>query len=74
MFSLKQKTSQILPATVDKIKFYLFKKTVFDSFRQEIIMGKMQNKSHSGRCRHVHGYSSIFRHIQELFRHIQNPV
>ena len=44
----------------------------------------MQNKSHPGRFRHIHGYSGIFRHIQtypdiirhiqELFRHIPNPV
>ena len=32
IFNLKQKTNQILPATVEKIKFCLLKKTVPCSF------------------------------------------
>ena len=40
IFSLKQKTNQILPATTEKIKFCLFKKTVHGSFKQEITFGK----------------------------------
>ena len=33
IFSIKQKKNQILPATIEKIKFLLFKKTVYGSFR-----------------------------------------
>ena len=33
IFHLKQKTNQILPATKEKIKFFLFKKTALCSFR-----------------------------------------
>ena len=33
IFGLKQKLSKILPATKEKIKFYLFKKTAACSFR-----------------------------------------
>ena len=33
IFSLKQKTNQILPATIEKVKFCLFKKTASCSFR-----------------------------------------
>ena len=32
IFSLNQKTNQILPATIAKIKFCLFKKTAFQPF------------------------------------------
>ena len=35
VFSLKQKTNQILPATTEKIKFCLFKKTASCLFRLE---------------------------------------
>ena len=44
----------------------------------------MKNKNHLDRFRHNHAHSSIYRpieinlgivkHIQELFRHVQNPV
>ena len=33
IFSLKQKTNQILPATIEKIRFYLFKETASCSLR-----------------------------------------
>ena len=32
-FSLKKIQNQVLPATIEKIKFLLFKKTVYGSFR-----------------------------------------
>ena len=33
-----------------------------------------QNKNHTGRFRHIHAYFGIFRHVQVLFRCIQNPI
>ena len=76
MFSLKQKTSQILPATVDKIKFYLFKKTVYGSFRQEIIMGKCKTKAIQadvGMFTDIPAYSGIFKNYSGIFRILCNP-
>ena len=35
IFSLKQWTNQMLSATFEKLKFCLFKKTVYGSFRME---------------------------------------
>ena len=34
IFSLKQKTNQILSATLEKIKYCLFEKTVYGSFKK----------------------------------------
>ena len=34
----------------------------------------VQYKKHSGRFRHIQTQSGIFRHIQELFRHILNSM
>ena len=51
----------------------LLKKQPHYTSRQGITMGK-QYKSHSGRFRWINAYFSIFRHIQELFRYIQNPI
>ena len=56
IFSLKQKINQILPATIEKIKFCLFKKTNV-SFRQGITIGKCKTKS-------IQADVVIFRHIQ----------
>ena len=77
IFNLKQKTSQTLPATIEKIKFCLFKKTVYGSFKQWITMGRHKTKAIQADLRiftHIQAYSDITRYIQELFRHIQNPV
>ena len=57
IFSLKQKTSQILPATLEKIKFCLFKKTVWGSFKQWIRMGNCKAKA-------IQADLGIFTHIQ----------
>ena len=35
IFSLKQKANQILSATLEKIKYSLFKKTVYGSFKKQ---------------------------------------
>ena len=76
MFSLKQKTSQILPATIGKIKFYLFKKTVYGSLRQEIIMGKCTTKAIQadvGMFTDIPAYSGIFKNYSGIFRILCNP-
>ena len=44
IFSLKKKINQILLATLDKIKLFLFKKTVYSSFRQGSAMEKCKQK------------------------------
>ena len=69
IFSLKQKTNQILSATLEKIKYCLFKKTVYVSFKKQKPFRQMQI------------YLYIFWHIQIYFgisryihRHIQNPL
>ena len=52
IFSLK-KQNQILPVTIEKIKFLLFSKTVYGSFRQGITIGKCKTKAihaHSEPC------------------------
>ena len=35
MFILKQKTNQILAATLEKMKYCFFKKTVYGSFKKQ---------------------------------------
>ena len=40
IFSLNQKTNQIVPATVEKIKFCLFKKIVSCPFRLKYLLKK----------------------------------
>ena len=44
IFSLKQKTKQILPANVEEIKLYFFKKTVPCSFMFLLLSCKHWNK------------------------------
>ena len=65
-----KKENQILPTSIEKIKFLLSKKTVDGSFRSGITMGECKTKAiqtNLGTLTH----SLIIRHIQELFRHIQ---
>ena len=67
MFSLKQKTNQILSATLDKIKFCLFKKAVYGSFRQEVTMEKCKTKAIQadvGIFTHILAYPDIHKHKQ----------
>ena len=76
MFSLKQKTNQILPAPIDKTKFYLFQKTVYGSFRQRIIMGKCKKKAIQadvGIFTDISVYSGIFKNYSGIFRILCNP-
>ena len=56
IFSLKQKANQILSATLEKIKFCLFKKTVYGSFRQDITTEKCKIKA-------IQADIDIFTHI-----------
>ena len=87
IFSLKQKANQILSAAIEKIKFFLFKKTVYGSFRQVITLEKCITKAIQANLTiftHIPAYlgiftviqaqSSIFRDYSSIFRHIQNPV
>ena len=74
---MKQKASQILPAAIEKIKFFLLKKKVYGSFKQWITMGKCKRKAIKADLSiftHIQAYSDIIRYIQELFRHFRNPV
>ena len=57
IFSLKQKANQILSATIEKIKFFLFRKTVYGSFKQGITMEKCKTKA-------IQADLTIFPHIQ----------
>ena len=41
----KTKQNQILPATKEKIKYLLIKKTVYGSFRYGILMAKCKTKA-----------------------------
>ena len=50
--------NQIVLATIKKLNFVLFKKTVFGFFRQRIAMGKCETKA-------IQTDLDIFRHIQE---------
>ena len=75
MFSLKQKTNQMLPGTIDKIKLYLFKKTVYGSFRQEITMGNCKTiaiQADLGIFTHIPAYSGIFKNYSGIFRILCN--
>ena len=73
--------NQILRATIQKIKFCFFKKTDSCYFRLQTSLkqvtrcsSRQKITSHSGRCRHIHTYSSIYKHIQiysGIFRHNQ---
>ena len=66
ILSLKRKTNQIFPATLEKIKFCLFKKTVYSSFKQGITMVKCKIKAiqaYLGISTHITAYSDIFRYV-----------
>ena len=82
----KQKTNQILSATLEKVKFCFFKKTVYKSFRQGITMEKCKAKGIQvdlGIVRHILAYSDIFKHKEvnsgnirvywDIFRTLCNP-
>ena len=65
------------------MKFCLFKKTVYGSFRQRITMGKYKKMPDLGIFTHILTYSGIIRHIQAqsalfenysgMFRTLGNP-
>ena len=68
---LKQKTNQMLRATIDKIRFRLFKKITSCSFRYGIAIEKCKAKTiqvDSRTFRYIQAYSDIFRHNQDLLR------
>ena len=86
IFCLKQK-AKILTAAIEKVKFFLFKETIYGSSRQVIIMKKRKTKAiqadltifthipaYSGIFTFIQAQSSIFRNYSSIFRHIQNPV
>ena len=85
IFSLKPRSffsSGKQPHVSDYTNFVKISKNIFKKTRD--YNRGMSNKSHSGRFRHdltysgiiknIPTYSTIRRHIQELFGHIQNPV
>ena len=45
IFCLEQKTNQIHSATIEKIKYFVFKKTINGSIRQRMTMGKCKTKA-----------------------------
>ena len=57
IFSLKTKNNQILPVTIEKIDFFLSKKTVYGSIRLGITMGECKTKA-------IQTNLGIFRHNQ----------
>ena len=68
IFNLKQKANKIHLATIEKIKFCLFKKIVYGSFRHVITMEKSKTKAiqaELGIFTHIPEYSGIFRHVQD---------
>ena len=76
--SKTKKQNQILPVTIKKIKFLLFKKTVYGSFRQRITIGKRKTKvihTDLGTFRHNQTYPRIIQAYSGIFRvrDIQNP-
>ena len=42
IFKLKQKTNQMLSTTLEKNNFFVFKKTIYGSLRQGIVMEKQK--------------------------------
>ena len=56
-----------MSATIEKIIFFLFKKTIYGSFRQGITMEKCKTKAIQADLTiptHISSYSSIFTLIQ----------
>ena len=87
IFCLKQKANQIFTAAIEKVKFILFKETIYGSSRQVITMKKRKTKAiqadltifpyipaYSDIFTFIQAQSSIFRNYSSIFRHIQNPV
>ena len=67
IFCLKQKANQILTAAIEKVKFFLFKETIYGSSRQVIIMKKRKTKAIQVDLTiftHIPAYSHLFRHNQ----------
>ena len=63
IFCLKQKTNQILSAAIEKINFFLFKKTIYGSFRQGITMEKCKTRAIQADLTiftHIPAYSGMF--------------
>ena len=61
--------SQILPVTIKKNQFCLFKKTVYASFKQWITMGKCKTKAIQADLdifTHIQAYSDIFRKYSKI--------
>ena len=76
IFSLKQRTKQILPATIEKITFLLFKKIVYGSFRKGITIGKCKTKAIQrdlGTFRHNRAYPKTIQGYSGIFRTLCNP-
>ena len=66
----------MLPATIEKIKCLLSKKTVYGSFRKEITMDKCKTKAiHSdlGTFRDNQTYPGIFQTYSGIFRALCYP-
>ena len=67
MFSLKQKTNQMLSETIEKINVLLFKKTIYGFFGQSITMEKCKTKAIQADLiifKHIPAYSDILTLIQ----------
>ena len=64
IFSLNQKKNQIVSATLEKIKYCLFKKTVYASFKNQKPFKEMS---------YIHTHCSIFRYIYK-YKHTYSQV
>ena len=88
IFSPEQKTNQMLSATIEKIKYFVFKKTINGSIRQRKAMGKCKTKAIQADLGvftfpHIEIYLQVFRHNQTysgiiqaysgIFRTLCNP-
>ena len=62
IFSLKQKTNQILSAALEKIKYGLFKKTVYGSFKKQKPLREMWVfiLRYSEIFKYKHTYSQVY--------------
>ena len=68
----------MLSPAIEKIEFFLFKKTIYGSFRQEIAMGKCKTKfryidASFPIFRQLHTYSGINQAYSGIFRTLYIP-
>ena len=77
-FYFQKRNCTVLKFNLNDSSFFEITVSLFNAPHLKISkLNKHRHKSHPGRSRHIRahfGYSDITKHIQELFRHIQNPA